>query len=412
MGRVHRRLKHLVFPTYELHPVNPGGAGVLLAGAVRLLARAGHRVTVLCAFDDAKVERARALFALEPLGPGRVDLVALGSLESDPPPSGDVFEVNSERFARGLERLAEAGPIDYVEFPEYAGMALATLRRHRAGFLPRTLVALRIHGSLEFIDRAEGVAPDSARLGMWNMEREALELADALLSPSDALGRHYASTYGLDVRRLVVSPPPMEELLLGLAPGPRLPDPGHFLFYGKLQEVKGCVQFAAAAVRLLLDAPGGGFRFTFIGRDVACAKHACMTSECIARVIPESVREAFEFVPDIDRLALGQHVRRPVAAVVPSRFETFCLAAHELRAVGLPLIVPRIPGFVDWLNEATGCVQYDGTTNGLTHAMRRVHDDASLRLELERAPAPRYPPFVQAYERLLGEPVAGLPREA
>jgi glycosyltransferase involved in cell wall biosynthesis len=137
-----------------------------------------------------------------------------------------------------------------------------------------------------------------------------------------------------------------------------------------------------------------------------------MTSECIARVIPESVREAFEFVPDIDRLALGQHARRPVAAVVPSRVETFCLAAHELRAVGLPLIVPQIPGFVDWLNEATGCVQYDGTTNGLTHAMRRVHDDASLRLELERAPAPRYPPFVQAYERLLGEPVAGLPREA
>ncbi|MEW6434458.1 MAG: glycosyltransferase family 4 protein [Myxococcota bacterium] len=412
MGRVHRRLKHLVFPTFELHPVNPGGAGVLLAGAVPLLARAGHRVTVLCDFADAEVERARALFAGVGLDPGRVELVSLRSLAPGLASGGNVFEVNSERFARGLARLAEAGPIDYVEFPEYAGMALATLRRHREGFLPQTLVALRIHGSLEFIDRAEGVAPDAARLRMWEMEREGLRLADALLTPSDALGRHYASTYGLDVRVLFVSPPPMEELLRGLSPAPRLPDPGHFLFYGKLQEVKGCVQFAEAAVRLLLDSPDGGFRFTFIGRDVPCAKHACMTSACLARVIPDDVREAFEFVLGINRNALGQYVRRPVAAVVPSRFETFCLAAHELRAVGLPLIVPRIPGFVDWLNEATGCVQYDGTANGLMHAMRRVHDNATLRLELERAPTPRYPPFIAAYERLLREPPGVLPREA
>lgn len=412
MGRVHRRLKHLVFPTYELHPVNPGGAGVLLSGAARLLARAGHRVTLLCDFADAEIERARDLFAVEPLGPGRVDLVSLRSLDPGPAQTGSVFEVNSERFARGLARLAEAGPIDYVEFPEYAGMALATLRRHRAGFLPQTRVALRIHGSLEFIDRAEGVTPDPARLAMWEMEREGLRLADALLAPSDALGRHYASTHGLDRRLVVVSPPPMEELLLGLSPASRLPDPAHFLFYGKLQEVKGCVQFAAAAARLLLDSTDRGFRFTFIGRDVPCVKHACMTSSCIARAVPESLHEAFDFVPGIDRLALAQHARRPVAAVVPSRFETFCLAAHELRAVGLPLIVPRIPGFVDWLNEATGCVQYDGTANGLAHAMRRVHDDASLRLDLEHAPTPSYPPFVDAYERLLREPAAAMPREA
>ena len=27
-------MKHIVFPTYELHPVNPGGAGVLVAGGL------------------------------------------------------------------------------------------------------------------------------------------------------------------------------------------------------------------------------------------------------------------------------------------------------------------------------------------------------------------------------------------
>ena len=69
-------MKHYVFATYELHPVTPGGAGVLVAGAVRSLVRAGHRVTV---FDNlSKGHRAAvpeaARFHFGDLGhPGDID---------------------------------------------------------------------------------------------------------------------------------------------------------------------------------------------------------------------------------------------------------------------------------------------------------------------------------------------------
>lgn len=395
-------MKHLVFPTYELYPFNPGGAGVFIAGAVRVLARAGYHVTVLCDFAQSEIEAARSQFALEPFGEGRVDIVALSEVDGRPAPQGSIFAFNSGRFAAGLAAVNERRKIDFVEFPEYAGLGVVTLRQHRRAFLPDAVIAVRLHGSLEFIDLAEGVRPDEERRAMWGLEREGMGLADVLFTPSSSLAGHYRRTLKLR-NRFVEAPPPMEELLLGFTPPPRLPDPAHFLFFGKLQEVKGCVQFAEAMTSLLAREPAAGWHATFIGRDVYCALHGCMTSECLNRVVPEACREHFSFVPSIHRMELPKYLRRVVAAVVPSRFETFCLAAHELRALGLPLIVPEIPAFADWLNEKTGCVTYDGTANGLASAMLRVREDAELRLSLELAPRPVYPSFTAAYRQVLGE---------
>lgn len=404
MERVPESLKqHLVFPTYELHPFNPGGAGVFLSGATRLLAREGHRVTLLCDFATAEVKAAQKQFALEPSGEGGVEVVELAEVDGrpPPPPQGSIFTFNSSRFAAGLAAIHERQPIDYVEFPEYAGLGAAALRQHQHGFLPDTVIGVRLHGSLEFIDQVEGLQPDAERKAMWALEREGLALADLLLAPSRALGGLYRRTYGLGRSRFVVSPPPMEELLLGFEPAARLPDPAHFLFFGKLQEVKGCVDFAQAMTSLLVREPDRGWHATLIGRDTFCARHGCMTSECMGRAIPDTFREHFSFVPSIDRLQLSRYTRRVVAGVVPSHFETFCLAAHELRALGLPLIVPQHPAFEDWLNEETGCVTYDGSANGLANAMSKVREDAELRLRLELAPGPAYPPFTSAYHRVL-----------
>lgn len=402
MERVPGRLKqHLVFPTYELHPFNPGGAGVFLSGAVRLLAREGHHVTLLCDFGLDEVKAAQKQFALEPFGEGSVEVVALADVDGRPTPEGSIYAFNSSRFAAGLAAIDERRPIDFVEFPEYAGLGVAALRQHRRGFLPNTVIAVRLHGSLEFIDQVEGLQPTPERSAMYGLEREGLALADLILSPSRSLGGLYRRTHGLHRIRFVESPPPMEELLLGFEPAPRLPDPAHFLFFGKLQEVKGCVDFAEAMTSLIVSEPDRGWHATLIGRDTFCGRHGCMTSECLGRAIPDTLREHFSFVPSIDRLQLPRYLRRVVAGVVPSHFETFCLAAHELRALGLPLIVPQHPAFEDWLNEATGCVTYDGSTNGLANALSRVREDAELRLRLELAPGPRYPPFTAAYRQVL-----------
>jgi glycosyltransferase involved in cell wall biosynthesis len=394
-------MKHFVFATYELQPVTPGGAGVLIAGAVRSLVRAGHHVTVLADLPVGEIDEARRHAALENVGHGRLEIASVDEQLERPRLQGSVFHRNSERFRLALDALNAATPIDVVEFPEYAGMGVASLRAHRVeNWMSSTLFAVRVHGSLEFIDRAEGILPGQERLEMYAMERDGLRLADLILVPSESMGAHYVEDYGLAQHRVVLSPPPMEDLLSGLASRPRLPDPGHFLFFGKLQEVKGCVQLAEAAVAAISADPTKHWRFTFIGRDTHCSKHDQSTFRCVTDQIPESARPQFVFLPGIERVSLPKFCVRPAAAIFPSRFETFCLAAHEVRAMGVPLIVPAIPAFADSFNASTGCLTYDGTTAGLQRAIERVRSDVELRVRLELADRPTYPPFTAAYDRI------------
>ncbi len=407
-------MKHVVFVTYEFHPVNPGGAGVFIAGAVRELARAGYRCTALCDLPGREIDAANASLARDDLRPGSVRAVSVNSLTPSWQGSADrsIFEDKSERFAEAVIALHARDPIDLVELPEYAGMALGTLRRRLVGrVLQDVRVAVRIHGSLEFIDQAEGLPLTHSRLHMHRMEHLGLKLADMIFAPSRSMGRWYADYHGFDAARLIESPPPMKTLLKGFHRTERLVDPGHFLFYGKLQEVKGCDVFAAAAASLLATRSDQHWRFTFVGRDIHCEVHHRPMSACLLEILPRSRRDAFEFIPAITREQLFELARTPIAAVVPSRFETFCLAAHELRAVGLPLLVPRIAGFVDYLNEETGCLTYDGTANGLLQAMLRIREEPGLHEKLSSRPTCVIRPYEDAYGVALDQPPRGDPLE-
>ncbi|MBI3183459.1 MAG: glycosyltransferase family 4 protein [Myxococcales bacterium] len=398
----------VVLPTYEFHPVNPGGAGVLIAGAARALARAGYRVTLLCDFPQDEVARAEELLSCERLGPGSVRAVHVSKYAATKA-GASAFEANAARFARALEALHAEDPIGLVEVPDYGGMGLIALRRRCEGALAGAKIAVRAHGSLELIEAAERVPQvDPAQIRMHRMEREALKLADHVLVPSSGMAELYRQYYSIAPHRLVVSPPPMDELLAGVEPIDRFPDPGHFLFYGKLQEVKGCDLLAEAAVSLLCEHPPRHWRFTLVGRDMHCGAHNRRFSSCLERIVPRLLRGAFEMIPSIDRAQLRWLCRRPVAAIVPSRFETFCLAAHELRALGLPLIVPRIAAFRDYLHEQNGCLTFDGTANGLGRAILRIRDEPGLADELTARPRPTYPVFPGPYHRMLRESQVGV----
>jgi glycosyltransferase involved in cell wall biosynthesis len=405
-------MKHIVFPTYELHPVNPGGAGVLVAGMVRSLARDGFRCTILCDFPEGEIETARQGFAGEGFGETvRLESVAQLGGKSLPGPFASVYEANSAGFARALATLHARDPIDLIEFPEYAGMAVETLRNrpsHPTRGVPR--VAVRIHGSLEAIDRAEGVKVQSIeRLRMYQLERLGMRGADLLLTPSVSLGQEYQRIYGLSDAQRVLSPPPMVSLLWEIKRADRLPDPHHFLFYGKLQEVKGCDLIVDAANALISERPKARWRFTFVGRDTHCAAHEQATSKCLLARIPPRHRDFFDFVPSIARHDLSVLTRRPVAAIIASRFETFCLAAHELRATGLPLIVSRIPAFRDYLRPETGCLTFDGSASSLAVAMRRIVDEPGLAETLAACDLPPYRSPFEAYQEALGRELAGHP---
>ncbi len=395
---------HLVISTYEWHPASPGGAGVFAAGAARLLARAGWRITALCDLPLEAVRAANRELDRSPLRPGNIRVISTSELV----PGSEIatggasyFDQKGQLFAAALRRLHAQNPIGLIEFPEYSGLGAATLDARQEGRFPLIPIVVRLHGGFEFIDEAEGIVPDDDRRRMYAAEARALRRADAVLAPSPAIGRLYAERYGLDAARIRVSPPPMEVLLDGLGRAERFVDPAHFLFYGKLQEVKGCDVFASAAAHLWREHSGRRWRFSFVGPDTPCARHGGQVSKCIARLLPdEAPFEAFEFIPWVDRRQLSRLARTVNAAVVPSKFEAFCLAAHELRAVGVPLVLSRLAAFEDSLSENTGCVTFDGSAEGLAAVLLRMRDEPEFAEGLAARPAPAYPDFCDAYQVL------------
>lgn len=382
--------RHWAFVTFELAPATAGGIGVFVAAAVRALARAGDRCTVVSDLSQAQVATAER--ALVELGiHERVRIVRVAAEGG--------FAERGERSREALQTLQATDPVDRIEFPDCQGLGAATLEARAAARFPQVRIAVRAHGTMDLIDAAEALGRGDEQVHA--RERRALSLADEVRVPSRALGEQYRSRYGLRAEQLVVSPPPMEELLEGLSRVERIPDPGHFLFYGRLQPVKGVELLAEAAASVVAEERDVGWRFTFVGADQHCRLHHRATSECIRRQFPRQLRDALEIVPRIDRSMLGELCRTVSAAVIPSRFETFCLAAHELRALGIPLVVPSIPAFTDQLDERTGCRTYDGSAHGLARALRSMREGASQ--SLSELPPPRYVPFAEGHRPRLVE---------
>ena len=77
-----------------------------------------------------------------------------------------------------------------------------------------------------------------------------------------------------------------------------------------------------------------------------------MTSTYLKSLIPGDLVDAFEFAVDrpVDRLTLVRTVGRVHAAIFASSFETFNLALHEVARLRVPVVLSRIPAFVEAFN--------------------------------------------------------------
>jgi glycosyltransferase involved in cell wall biosynthesis/GT2 family glycosyltransferase len=355
-------IRSVLFVTTELSPFTPGGAGVLIAGLVQRLRAAGLEVDVLLAAD--------------------VDAEAPGVhlLRSAAPHTARDFSRRSKAIAVEVARLAADGACDLIEFHDFDGIGFSTLTgRHGLG-LESVPIAIRFHGPVDLQVEAAGVAPRELE-PVREMERSAYGMADLVIAPSPAIGRLIEERYGVD--RLVVGWPPVDDL-------PRIEravsGAPEFAVVGRLAEVKGSSDLVEAAVALFGERPDA--RFRFIGGDGWSAGTGRSMQTQLESMIPDAVRDRIIFEGPVERQQLAEKLATPWAVVVPSRFESFCLAAHEARRLGVPLIVPDLPAFRGILAEETGALVYDGTVAGLRRALARMATDPAFRDRLESAPAP------------------------
>jgi glycosyltransferase involved in cell wall biosynthesis len=172
----------------------------------------------------------------------------------------------------------------------------------------------------------------------------------------------------------------MRLLVRELQRAPRAENPHHVLFYGKLQSVKGVENFVRACLELARMRPH--LRFLLIGSDTRLPSGGSMR-EALRAAIGEELSDRFRFVDHIKREELPKFAAKALCAVIPSRSESFCLAAHELHHLACPLVLSNIPAFRGaFRDESTALLFEPDDLGSLVSAIERLAADPGLRERL------------------------------
>src|SRR5262249_1054921 len=89
-------------------------------------------------------------------------------------------------------------------------------------------------------------------------------------------------------------------------------------------------------------------------------------------LIPPALRDRFHFHGPVEPSRLHELALSATLAVVPSRIETFCLAAHELNWIGIPLVLSGLPALADYFRNAENCRTFDGTAEDLERVLEEL----------------------------------------
>ena len=391
------------FVSYEIHPSTWGGCGVLLHHAAEILLARGHEVVFLLDIPRHEFERfdRRDRLALphpERCRAYRVDDLC-GGFRFRREEIPNEFQWKALRFAHALAKLGEQERFDWIELFEYCGVGYYAMVERLYGSGPAEgVLGLRLHNSLELIDRHEATKPvDRHRYEMYGLEHGAIHLAEAVLSPTRTYyEEYYRDLYDLEAERVAISQSPR----LDFPRVERRPGGGEFgiLYFGRVFQFKGIEQFLKAGVLLLKRRPKVGCRFEIVGQCKGESPVGGSYEAYLRGLIPEELRDRFHFRGHRSHEQLAEMLPEVLFGVFPNLFESFCYALHEVYDAGIPVVVNDLPGFRDFFQHEKNALVYDGSTSGLLGAMERMIDEDELRERLAKPHAVATAPLGDFYD--------------
>jgi glycosyltransferase involved in cell wall biosynthesis len=378
-----------------------GGLGHSVLRLARMLARE-HEVTVIHTDEQVAPDR-------RPDDPETLRLVTVDTS----PLSSFAFTCEDHRRSaaalRAIEEVYGDEPPDYLEVPDYRGHGLVPLQARRAGHrsLRSCTIAVRLRGMAEPILLQDGSwARDDAKL-VFDLEREALRLADFVVFPGGQVPALYERHLGGPLPR------PAKRLRLPLeqpseAPRAEPRDAGtplEILYVGRLQRVKGVLELVEACMRIDAD-----LRLTMIGGDTPTAPLGWSMRETIETLCAGDGR-----VTLLDSMAhaeLQAVYAQHDLLVVPSRFEVWANVALEAMRAGLPVLATPVGGLTEIVDDGvTGWHSADSDRASIQNAIGRLLENREEQ-EAVRASGEVFRRFrrltdpdavLAEYDELLGE---------
>lgn len=381
----------LIFVTTEYDPVVPGGAGAVVANLVGAVSPDRTVVVILVTDADVAVDDPRVVVA-----------------PVDGPRTAGSPQMSASMAARSsLLATLEDHPGAIVEFQDFDGLAFWTLT-HRAGTpLEGATIGIRYHLPADHI--LDAIGAESDLMGpVRRMEREALACADFVISQTESMVPTIADRYGVPPSRIVVGPPPVpavRPVVWAPSASPR------FAVIGRLSEQKGVHDLVAELGPLLVE--NGDLSIDFIGSDGWSPTASSSMRDWLPTLVPPTVVDRLEFLGAIPRADLPRTLAGVWAVIVPSRLESFCLVAHEVRQMGIPLIIRDQPSIAENFDASHGALLYQGSDreepretsergDSLTSVIERILDDPSILAPLASAPIPVLDDPGAVYGRLPG----------
>lgn len=262
-----------------------------------------------------------------------------------------------------------------------------------AGLLVKRALGIPLANSFHTLGRVKddsrrpGEAPES--LIRIAAEHEVIESSDCVMASTPAEAEELLEFYGADPNRLCTSPPGVDHRVfkpgsqvgarrrLGLGDGPIL------LFVGRIQPLKGA-DVAVAALDLvqrrhpettlvIVGGPSGSNGIEELHR---------LRQMAVASGVASRVR----FVNPLPHGLLADVYRSADLLLVPSRSESFGLAAAEAQACGVPVVAARTGGLVYVVDDGTSGILVDGWDPAdYAEAALRLIDDPELMAKMGQA---------------------------
>lgn len=370
----------LVFVSTELSPFTPGGIGRVLHNILKSLSDADRARSVVLLVDTVvNPEAFAAVF------PG-VRLLQLDTTQDASryahghrvPPDWAFSDTRSHwRSASvmlAIESLAREVSIEYVEFPDWGGLAFCTLQeRLFSGLLSGACLAVRLHSTHTALLNAEARPVLVEDLNISDLERKCLRDCDRIVAQLPRLAELVRDQLAFPLEewdgRVVIHAPPV--LLDHHAPAARATNatPSQsLLFTSKVQRVKRPDLFVRGVSAYMRKHPA------YLGKAcLSASRNDEAYTEKIDKLIPADLRSRFEAMPHMTQRERESAIA-DATVVVPGAYESFCLAAYEASLLGARVILnARNPAFDDaspW-RDGVNCFKFDGTATGLAQAIER-----------------------------------------
>jgi D-inositol-3-phosphate glycosyltransferase len=356
---------------------NAGGLNVYVTETARLLAARGVEVEI---FTRAE---ASDLPPVVTMSPG----VTVRHVQAGPFGGLSTTEVPAQlcTFLAGLLRTEagqDPGYYDLIHSHYWLSGHVGRLARERWG-IPLVHSAHTL-AKVKNAHRGADEAPEPAVRLVG--EEQIVASADRLVAATDREAQELIQLYGADPRAVAVIPPGVD--LDGFRPGDKAaarealgigPDAAVAAYVGRLQPHKAPDLLIRAAALLRLDRP---LQVLIVG---GSSGQAYGQGELPGLVRDLGLEENIRFCPPMTRDELALLYQASDVLVMPSRSESFGLAALEAQACGTPVVATPVGGLKTAVeHDVSGLLTRGHEPEQIAEPLRRILTDPQLARRLGR----------------------------